>query len=91
MALSGHKGESPMLKYITAAAAAAMMMAPSLAGATSLGSASSIRDALGGASMIEQVQYCRCGRVCYRTDYYGRCISWRCRACYAHPPRYYRY
>jgi len=79
-----------MLKYITGAAAAALLMAPTLAGATTLGSASSIREALGGASMIEQAQYCRCGRVCYARDYYGRCISWRCRACYA-PPRYYRY
>lgn len=79
-----------MLKYITGAAAAALLMAPTLAGATTLGSASSIREALGGASMIEQAQYCRCGRVCYARDYYGRCISWRCRACYA-PPRYQRY
>lgn len=80
-----------MLKYITAAAAGAMLMAPALAGATTLGSASSIRDAVGGATMIEQAQYCRCGRVCYARDYYGRCTSWRCRACYAPPQRYYRY
>ena len=32
-------------------------------------------------SLITQAQYCRCGRVCYARDYYGRCISWRCRAC----------
>jgi uncharacterized low-complexity protein len=76
-----------MLKYITAAAAAAMIMAPTLAGAATLGPASTMRDALAGASLIEQVQHCQCGRVCARTDYYGQCVSWRCRACYA-PPRY---
>ena len=44
-------------------------------------------------SLITQAQYCRCGRVCYARDYYGRCISWRCRACGGYGGRggYYRY
>jgi hypothetical protein len=37
--------------------------------------------ATGDLSVITQAQYCRCGRVCYARDYYGRCISWRCRSC----------
>ena len=37
--------------------------------------------ATGGLSVITQAQYCRCGRVCYARDYYGRCISYRCRSC----------
>jgi hypothetical protein len=77
-----------MLKYITGAAAAAMLMAPMLAGAATLGPHSTMRDALAGASMVEQAQHCQCGRVCAANDYYGRCVSWRCRACYA-PPRHY--
>jgi hypothetical protein len=79
-----------MLKFITGTAVAVMLMAPTLAGAATLGPASSMRDALANATMIEQAQYCQCGRVCYARDYYGRCTSYRCKACYA-PPRHYRY
>jgi hypothetical protein len=32
-------------------------------------------------SLVTPAQYCPCGRVCYARDYYGRCISWRCKAC----------
>jgi hypothetical protein len=81
-----------MVKFFTAAATAALLMAPSLAGATTPGSASSLRSALESATLIQQAAYCRCGSVCYRRDYYGRCISWRCRTCYpSHRYRYYRY
>jgi hypothetical protein len=37
--------------------------------------------ATAGLSSIMQAQYCRCGRVCYARDYYGRCISYRCKSC----------
>jgi hypothetical protein len=77
-----------MVKFFTAAATAAVLMLPGLAGATTLGPASSLRSALENATLIEQAQYCRCGRVCYARDYYGRCISYRCRACGYYPPRY---
>lgn len=43
------------------------------------------------ATLLDLAQYCRCGRVCYGYDYYGRCVSWRCRACNYRPYRYYRY
>ena len=46
--------------------------------------------AYAGLSLITQAQYCRCGRVCYARDYYGRCRSWRCRAC-GGGGGYYRY
>ncbi|MBI4273695.1 MAG: hypothetical protein HY659_03200 [Rhizobiales bacterium] len=40
----------------------------------------------GTATLLNQqytpVAYCKCGRVCYSWDYYGRCIGWRCKACY---------
>ena len=50
--------------------------------------------ATAGLSLVTPAQYCRCGRVCYARDYYGRCVSWRCRACggYGGGGRgYYRY
>jgi hypothetical protein len=66
-----------MLKHVVLAA---VLLAPAAAGGTTLGPG--LR---GPASLIEPAQYCRCGRVCYARDYYGRCITYRCRACGHYP------